>query len=129
MIFNDLNEKNFILYAAHNYQNPHCTGIEEFYDDLEYFKYLKRLFNRYLKKGETKTSLICNHLIFLFNIFGESTTRMLFFKLEEQYWPLLKPFLIQLSYLPKIVYGVDGKDIHTETIPLDQKFIKELREI
>ena len=72
MNFPDLNEKNFILYAAHNYQNPHCTGIDEFYDDLKYFKYLKRLFNRYLNKGEAKTNLICNHLIFLFNIFGDS---------------------------------------------------------
>ena len=52
MNFPDLNEKNFILYAAHHYQNPHCTGIDEFYDDLKYFKYLKRMFNRYLNKGE-----------------------------------------------------------------------------
>ena len=40
MNFPDLNDKNFILYAAHNYHNPHCTGIDEFNDDLKYFKYL-----------------------------------------------------------------------------------------
>ncbi len=129
MNFPDLNEKNFILYAAHHYQNPHCTGIDEFYDDLKYFKYLKRLFNRYLNKGEAKTNLICNHLIFLFNIFGESAVRMLFFKLEEQYWPLLKPFLIQLSYLPEVVQGVNGKTIITDSIALNQTFIDCLREI
>ena len=129
MNFPDLNDKNFILYAAHNYHNPHCTGIDEFNDDLKYFKYLKRLFNRYLNKGEAKTNLIVNHLIFLFNIFGESAVRMLFFKLEEKYWPLLKPFLIQLSYLPEIVYGIDGRNIHTDTILLDQTIINLLREI
>ena len=129
MLFDDLNEKNFILYAAHNYQNPHCTGIEEFHDDLKYFKYLKRLFNRYLNRGEIKTNLIVNHMIFLFNIFGESATRMLFLKLEEKYWPLLKPFLIQFSYLPTTVYGVNGKNIETDLISLDQNFIKELRKI
>jgi len=129
MNFPDLNDKNFILYAAHNYQNPHCTGIDEFNDDLKYFKYLKRLFNRYLNKGEVKTNLIVNHLIFLFNIFGESAVRMLFFKLDEKYWPLLKPFLIQLSYLPKVVYGVNGKNIFTDSILLDQTFIDCLREL
>ena len=129
MNFPDLNEKNFILYAAHHYQNPHCTGIDEFYDDLKYFKYLKRLFNRYLNKGESKSNLIFNHLIFLFNIFGESAVRMLFFKLEEQYWPLLKPFLIQLSYLPEVVQGVNGKTIITDSIALNQTFIDCLREI
>ena len=129
MNFPDLNDKNFILYAAHNYHNPHCTGIDEFNDDLKYFKYLKRLFNRYLNKGEEKTILRVNHLIFLFNIFGESAVRMLFFKLEEKYWPLLKPFLIQLSYLPEIVYGIDGRNIRTDIILLDQTIIDLLREI
>ena len=87
------------------------------------------MFNRYLNRGEIKTNLIVNHLIFLFNIFGESATRMLFLKLEEKYWPLLKPFLIQFSYLPNIVYGVNGNDIKTDLILLDQNFIKELRKI
>ena len=54
---------------------------------------------------------------------------LLFFKLGEEYWPLLKPFLIQLSYLPEIVYGVNGRNIHTDTILLDQTFIDCLREI
>ena len=129
MNFNDLTERNFILYAAHHYQNPHCTGIDEFYDDLKYFKYLKRLFNRYIKGGELKTNLILNHLILLYNVFGESATRMLFFKMSDRYWSIMKPFLIQLNYLPTIVYGIKGNNINTDFILLDQNVIKQLREI
>jgi len=129
MNFNDLTERNFILYAAHHYQNPHCTGIDEFYDDLKYFKYLKRLFNRYIKGGELKTNLILNHLILLYNVFGESATRMLFFKMSNKYWSIMKPFLIQLNYLPTIVYGIKGNNINTDFILLDQNVIKQLREI
>ena len=87
MDFDILNDKTFFLYAAHNYSNPQCTGIEDFYDDLKSIKYLKRLFNRYLNKGELKINLISNHLILLANVFSvEASVRMLFFKLEEEYW-------------------------------------------
>ena len=51
MDFDILNDKTFFLYAAQNYSNPQCTGIEDFYDYLKSIKYLKRLFNRYINKG------------------------------------------------------------------------------
>ena len=63
MDFDILNDKTFILYAAQNYSNPQCTGIEDFYDDLKSIKYLKRLFNRYINRGELKLNLISNHII------------------------------------------------------------------
>jgi membrane-bound lytic murein transglycosylase MltF len=129
MDFDVLDDKTFFLYAAHNYSNPQCTGIEDFYDDLKSIKYLKRLFNRYLNKGELKLNLICNHLILLSNVFSvEASTRMLFFKLEREYWTLLKPILMQFNHLPEVIRGV-GKhgDILTVDIPLDNGVIKQLR--
>ena len=129
MDFDILNDKTFFLYAAHNYSNPQCTGIEDFYDDLKSIKYLKRLFNRYLNKGELKINLISNHLILLANVFSvEASVRMLFFKLEEEYWSILKPLLIHFDYLPEIVRGI-GKngDINTVDINLDTEIIKRLR--
>ena len=129
MDFDILNDKTFFLYAAHNYSNPQCTGIEDFNDDLKYIKYLKRLFNRYLNKGELKINLISNHLILLANVFSvEASVRMLFFKLEEEYWSILKPLLIHFDYLPEIVRGI-GKngDINTVDINLDTEIIKRLR--
>ena len=129
MDFEILNDKTFFLYAAQNYSNPQCTGIEDFYDDLKSIKYLKRLFNRYLNKGELKVNLISNHIILLSNVFSvEASVRMLFFKLEQKYWTILKPLLIQFDYLPEVVRGI-GKhgDINTVNINLDFEVIKKLR--
>ena len=129
-MFDDLTEENYILYAVKNYDNHQCTGLKEFYDDLNYIKYTKRLFNRYLTTGVLKERLIINHLIFLYNNFKpEAMTRIIFLKMEEKYWSLLKPFLIQLSYLPDVVYGIDGRNINTDEIPLDQHFVDIMREI
>ena len=45
--FDELNDENFLEFAAKYYSNPQCTSEEEFYDDLNRFKYLKRLMKRY----------------------------------------------------------------------------------
>ena len=129
-MFDDLTEENYILYAVQNYDNHQCTGLKEFYDDLNYIKYTKRLFNRYLTTGVLKDRLIINHLIFLYNNFKpEAMTRIVFLKMEEKYWSLLKPFLIQLNYLPGVVYGINGRDINTDEILLNQQYVDAMREI
>ena len=94
-----LNESNFLLYAAANYTNT-LYDTEEFYDDLNRFKYLKRLFSRYQEKGELKERLILNHIITLYNVFHHTAaTRMLFYKIDERHYSILKTFLIFLQYL------------------------------
>ena len=98
---NKIDESNFILYAAQCYDNPQCMDESEFFDDLKRFKYLKRLFNKYQESGELKERLVLNHLVVLYNLFGnEGTTRMLFFKLKN-YLDILKPFLVMLERLPE----------------------------
>jgi hypothetical protein len=101
-VFDELNEDNFPLYAAKNYNNPQCLDVEEFYDDLARFKYIKRLLRKYRSTGEIQERLVLNHLIILYNVFGiESANRMCFYKLEPELWPALKTFLIFLNYLPE----------------------------
>ena len=34
------------MYAIKHYHNPSCEGINEFYDDMKRFKYIKRLFRK-----------------------------------------------------------------------------------
>ena len=88
------------------------------------------MFNRFLETGELRTNLILNHLIVIYNVFeNEAATRMLFFRVEKKFYSLLKPFLIFLNRLPETVKGIDGKDIHTSHIPLNETTIKELRKI
>jgi len=99
MIFNELNEDNFLLFAIKNYQNPQAVTKEDFDKDLNHFKYIKRLLKRYKRDGELKTHLLLNHFIILYNIFGEATTPMLFFKIERDLWSCMKTFIIFLGKL------------------------------
>ena len=126
----ELNNDNFLIFAIKNYDNPSCTGMSELEDDLKRFKYLKRLFNRYEKTGDPNERLIINHLILLYNVFGNATTKMLFFKLEEKYWSNLKTFLVFLDRIPEeVVYSANlPKNIETD-VPLNQELIEVLRKI
>ena len=129
-IFDDLNEKNYLHFAMKYYDNRQCTSVEEFNEDLNKIKYVKRLFNRFLETGELRTNLILNHLIVIYNVFeNEAATRMLFFRVEKKFHSILKPFLIFLNRLPEKIKGIDGEDIKTSHIPLNETTIKELRKI
>ena len=63
MIFKELTEKNLFLYAAKHYKNPKFADIDEFYEDLNRTKYLKRLLRRYRTSGVLRERLILNHII------------------------------------------------------------------
>jgi hypothetical protein len=123
MIFNELNEDNFFLFAIKNYQNPQAVTKEDFEKDLNHFKYIKRLLKRYKKSGELKTHLLINHFIVLYNIFGEATTPMLFFKLEREHWSQVKTFILFLNRLPEF------PKTYIHDIPVDLECLKELQQI
>ena len=128
MIFDDLNEKNFLLYAMKEYDNPQCVQVEEFYDDLKKVKYIKRLFNQYLNEGVLKERLLLNHIIVFYNVFPvRSATRILFLKIEEEFWPILKTFLVYLSYMPEIIDSINGRAILSDDIQLDLDVVDKLR--
>jgi hypothetical protein len=100
MIFKELTEKNLLLYAAKHYSNPKFADIDEFYEDLKRFKYIKRLLNRYLETDDLAERLLLNHFIVVFNMFGiEAALEILELKLEDRHWPIVKPFLIFLNYI------------------------------
>ena len=101
MIFNELNEDNFLLFAIKYHQNPQSVTKKDFEKDLNHFKYIKRLLKRYRNTGELKTHLLVNHFIILYNIFGEAATPMLFFKIDQDLWPAMKSFIIFLNKFPE----------------------------
>jgi len=129
MIFDDLNEKNFLLYAMKEYSNPQCTDVEEFNDDLKKIKYIKRLLNQYVSEGVLKERLLLNHIIVFYNVFPPAAaTRILFFKIEERFWSILKPFLFYLKLMPEDrIESIMGKEIRTNEILMDQGVIDSLR--
>jgi len=112
MIFNELTPDNWIIFAIKHYDNPQSVTYEDFEEDLKKFKYIKRLFRRYETAGELKTHLILNHIILLYNVFGDAATPLLFFKIEDNYWPVLKSFLLFLDRLPPSL----NKDINEQCL-------------
>ena len=122
LLFDDLDEENFLLYAAKNYYNPTCIDAEEFYEDIKRFKYLKRLIRRYDDGGTLAVNLILNHLVVIFNVFGiEAGLRMLEYKLViASDLSIVKPFLIYLNAITNDKYT---------GIPMDNHVLEELRKI
>tara|TARA_B100000214_G_scaffold143308_1_gene102510 strand:- start:138 stop:506 length:369 start_codon:yes stop_codon:yes gene_type:complete len=121
IVFNELTEKNLFLYAAKHYKNPKFSDIDDFYEDLKRFKYIKRLLNRYIESDELSERLILNHLIVVFNMFGiEAALEILNLKLEDKHWPVMKPFLVFLKYITNDQYT---------GITMDPNVIEILRKI
>ena len=130
MKFDDLNEGTFLMYSMKEYNNIQCVDIEEYYDDLKKIKYIKRLFNIYLNDGQLKERLILNHLIVFYNVFPlQAGTRILFYKIEEHFWPMLKTFLIFLERMPNKIESIRGKTILSTDIKLDDGIVTRLRTI
>lgn len=128
-MFNDLNEDNFLVYALKSYEKPNCI-MSEFYDDIKRIKYIKRLFKKYKAYNDLKERLILNHIILLYNVFGnEAATRILFYKIDKTDYDLLKTFLSFLNKLPPIIKGIRGMNIMAEEIPTDLKIEDILRKI
>jgi len=124
----NLHDGNFLIYCAKRYDDPGVTSTEEFMEDLDRIKYIKKLLTRYTETGELKERLILNHIIVLHNCFGKYLSKILFLKLEPQFH-YVKPFLILLNALPLIIYNVNEKNIHTDEIPLDIGIVTALRKI
>ena len=121
-----LNDDNIIYFAMKNYSNPSCKNVEEFQEDLNRIKYVKRLFNRYEQSGVLRERLILNHIITIYNVFGvDASSRMLFNRLDERQYSILKTFLVYLNYCPEQKF--DNIDI--VSIPLDATIIKKLRSL
>lgn len=125
MEFKKLDNDNFLLFATKNYDNPQCKSMDEFYEDLNRIKYIKRLLKKYRKTGILRERLLLNHIIILQNIFGPiCCCRILFHKIEEELHSDLKTFLVFLNYLPD-----ELPEIEVDNIPLDNKIITTLRNL
>lgn len=125
----DLNEDNFEIVATKAYKGK-CWTKEELALDIKRIKYVKRLIGKYIRKHELNERLIINHIIILGNVFGpELTTKMLFLKMNSNYFSPLKTFLSYLNFLPSKIYYINGLCFDTDIIPIDNTILKRLREM
>jgi hypothetical protein len=123
MRFDELNSDNYVMFAIKHYENPQSVTREDFEEDIKRFKYLKRLLRKYLKGGELRTHLILNHIIILFNVFGDATIPLLMYKLEMEYWSALKTFLVFLDRYPEFNDG----SLHE--VDVDMDILNELEKV
>jgi hypothetical protein len=123
MIFSELTEENFLLFAIKHYENPQAVTKEDFDKDLQHFKYIKRLLKKYKNSGELKAHLLLNHFIILYNIFGDAATPMLFFKIEKDLWSTIKTFIIFLNKLP------ETPKCYVHDVPVDITCLSELQNL
>ena len=120
-MYEKITPDNVLMYAIRNYTNPHCEGEKEFEDDLKRFKYIKRLLRKYYDTGILKERLLLNHIIVLNNVFGaDACATLLLYKIQEEYWPALKSFLLFLNILR------DGELEHIVKDDNVEKILKEL---
>jgi hypothetical protein len=128
-MLDDLNDDNFTIYAMKCYSSPNCI-MSEFESDIKRTKYLKRLFRRYKVTKSLKERLILNHLILLNNVFGpEPTARILFYRIDERDYDILKTFLVYLNIMPEVITGIRGKTIQSEDILVEPNILEILLRI
>ena len=121
-IFEQLDEKNFMLFAAQTYYNPTWIDPEDFHEDLKRFKYIKRLITRYKDTETLQVNLLLNHLIVIFNVFGiQGGLKMLEYKIyRKEDWKIIKPFLIYLNVIKNTAYvGIE----------MDESIVASLRKL
>jgi len=123
MKFDELNEENYIIFAIKHYENPQAITQEDFFEDMKRFKWIKRLLNKYKNTGDLNIHLIINHFMSLYNVFGEATTPLLFYKINKDLWGVLKTFVLYLGRLPEY----PKTTIHD--IPVDIECLKILNSI
>ena len=99
-MYEKITPNNVLMYAIKNYDNPHCEGEKEFEDDLKRFKDIKRLLRKYYDTKVLKERLLLNHIIVLNNVFGpDACATLLLYKIQPEYWPTLKSFLLYLNII------------------------------
>lgn len=99
--YDELLDEDLVVFAAKHYYTPKgYIDPEEFYDDLKRIKYIKRLVNRYLETGRLTERLLMNHIIVIFNVWGNYASLVILAnKLDNNQWSIVKPFLEYLQYL------------------------------
>lgn len=123
MRFDELNEDNYILFAIKHYENPQSVTKEDFFDDLKKFKFIKKIFKKYKNDSKVNVKLLINHFLILYNVFGEATTPLLFYKIEPDYWSLIKTTIVYLGRFPEY----PKTKLHD--IPVDLEFFQLLKTI
>lgn len=110
-----------------HYDSKFCKTMEEFNNDLNKILYIKKLLTRIQSGEDINIRLVLNHIIIFYNVFEpEAATNMLFFKIDQDKWGILKTFLHYLNFAPQYVSSVN---IILDEISLNKKILQELEKL
>jgi hypothetical protein len=123
MRFDELTEDNYLLFAIKHYENPQSVTMDDFYEDLKRFKWIKRLLKKYTTTGDMNIHLLINHFLILYNVFGDASTPLLFYKLDTRYWSLIKTIIMYLGRFPEY----PKTKLHD--IPVDNNYLQYLNQL
>jgi len=118
-----LNEDNYVLFAIKHYDNPQAATKEDFFEDMRRFKYIKRLLKKYHKGTEVKLNLLLNHIIIIYNVFGDAAPLLLFYKMERDYWSDIKAIMVFLNKYPEL------ETSSLKEIAVNECILEELKQI
>ena len=106
MNFSELNKENFLLFAIKYYENPNTSTQEEFEEDMNRFKYVKRWLKKYHNGDEINSHLLLNHIIVIFNCWNDAAIPMFFYKVDCEYWTYMKSFFLYLDRIPEYPHSI-----------------------
>ncbi len=101
-----LNDENFKLACAKNYDS---IDIYSFNEDISRIYMVRKLIRKFISSGDINEKLVLNHIIILYNGFGEFTLDILYYVFTEDEYKFINSFLIFLNRLPedRYMYGID----------------------
>lgn len=125
-----LTDHNYLLYCAKYYLQDKYYTDEEFLEDINRIKYIKKLITRYVENNDLRERLILNHIIVLGNCFGAPVlNKILYLKLRSQ-MQYVKPFLVLLNMLQDKIHNVgDEETVYMDTIQMDPVIVDKLRKL
>lgn len=101
------NDNEFLLHGMRHYDNPSMTSIEEFKEDIKKFVYVLSLINRYKNEKTLSERLLLNHIIIIFNVFGNGAIDMFYYRIPKDLWPIIETYMFFIKRIDKVKTNID----------------------
>jgi hypothetical protein len=103
--------------------------MESFGEDYMRFTYIIKQLTLYNKTGDINIQLLLNHLIIVYNVFGNSATEILFDKSNESTNGQLCAFLVYLNRLPDDDFTtISGEPVKPSNMKKDEELFAKIVE-
>lgn len=99
------------LYDTYQRKSSSLVCVDEFQEDVSRILYVSRLLRKYDKRGSTNLRLLINHIIILYNVFGNDVTHVMISNINTDLHPHLYGLLSFFKRLPVDLEGLKDESI------------------